>query len=120
MACRGGVLFEWLFSYSIVFSIVPNVWISRLIAEGFIEEKIWQKHRVRRYEVEEALTHCQVIRLRHRKEPLRSVVIGATQTGRMLKIILEFKGKGSYFLVTAMDLDPKEKRQYGKKIKGHT
>jgi len=78
VACRGGVLFEWLFSYSIVFSIVPNVWISRLIVEGFIEEKIWQKHRVRRYEVEEALTHRQVIRLRHRKEPLRSVVIGAT------------------------------------------
>ncbi len=96
------------------------MWIGRLIVEDFIEEKIWQKHRVRRYEVEEALTHRQTIRLRHRKDPLRSVAIGATQTGRMLKIILEFQGKGRYFLVTAMDLTLKEKRQYGKKIKGHT
>ena len=48
------------------------------------------------------------------------VVVGATHTGRLLKIILEFQGKGRYFLVTAMDLNPKEKRQYGKKIKGHT
>ena len=95
------------------------MWISRLVIEDFIEEKIWQKHRVRRYGVEEALTHRQAIRLRHRKEPLRSVVIGATQTGRMLKIILEFQGKGRYFLVTAMELGPKERKQYGKKIKGH-
>ena len=95
------------------------MWINRLVIEDFIEEKIWQKHRVRRYEVEEALTHRQAIRLRHRKEPLRSVVIGATQTGRMLKIILEFQGKGRYFLVTAMELGPKERKQYGKKIKGH-
>jgi hypothetical protein len=99
---------------------VPNVWIHRLIIENFIEEKIWQKHRVRRYEVEEALTHRQAIRLRHKRDPVRIVAVGATHTGRMLKIVLEFQGKGRYFLVTAMDLNPKEKRQYGKKIKGRT
>ncbi len=99
---------------------MPNVWISRLIIEDFIEEKIWQKHRVRRYEVEEALTHRQAIRLRHKRDPVRIVVVGATHAGRLVKVILEFQGKGRYFLVTAMDLTPKEKRQYGKKIKGHT
>lgn len=99
---------------------MPNVWISRLVIEDFIEEKIWQKHRVRRYEVEEVLTYRQAIRLRHKRDPVRIVLIGATHTGRLLKIILEFQGKGRYFLVTAMDLNPKEKRQYAKKIKGHT
>ena len=96
------------------------MWLQKLIIRGFIEEKIWEKHRVRRHEVEEALTHRQAIRLRHKKEPVRSVVIGATQGGRLLKIILEFRGKGSYFLVTAMELNAKEKRHYGKKIKGRS
>ena len=96
------------------------MWLQKLIIRGFIEEKIWEKHRVRRYEIEEALTHRQAIRLRHKKDPVRSVVIGATQGGRLLKIILEFQGKGYYFLVTAMDLNAKEKRHYGKKIKGHS
>lgn len=96
------------------------MWINGLVIEDFIEEKIWQKHRVRRYEVEEVLTHRQAIRLRHKRDPVRIVVVGATHTGRLLKIILEFQGKGRYFLVTAMDLTHKEKRQYGKKIKGHT
>ena len=96
-----------------------NVWLNKLIVKDFIEEKIWEKHRVKQHEVEEALTHRQAIRLRHKKNPVRLVVIGGTQTGRLLKIILEFQGKGRYFLVTAMDLNAKEKKHYGKKIKGH-
>jgi hypothetical protein len=96
------------------------VWLQKLIVEPFIEEKIWEKHRVKRYEVEEVLTHRHAIRLRHRKDPVRTVVIGATQGGRLLKVILEFQGGGHYFLVTAMDLNTKEKRGYGKKVKGHS
>ena len=109
-----------MFSYTIAFSIQLNVWLNRLIVEDFIEEKIWEKHRVKRQEVEESLTHRQAIRLRHGKNPVRTVVIGATQTGRPLKIILEFQGRGRYFLVTAMDLNAKERRRYEKKIKGHS
>lgn len=96
------------------------MWLHKLIVRRFIEEKIWEKHRVRRHEIEEALAHRRAVRLRHRKDPVRSVVIGATQGGRLLKIVLEFQGGGSYFLVTAMDLDAKEKRHYGKKIKGRS
>src|SRR5262245_35181035 len=40
--------------------------------------------------------------------------------GRFLKIILEFHGQGRYFLVTAMDMELKEKRRYGKKITGRS
>jgi hypothetical protein len=47
-------------------------------------------------------------------------VLGATQNGRLLKVILQYQGQGQYFLVTAMDMESKEKRRYGKKIKGHS
>ncbi|MGH7810588.1 MAG: hypothetical protein ACREP5_09965 [Candidatus Binatia bacterium] len=97
-----------------------KLWLSKLIVTVFIEEKIWQKHRVRRYEIEEVLAQRQTIRLRHKKDPIRIVVVGATQARRLLKIILQFHGRGRYFLVTAMDLTSKERKQYGKKITRHS
>jgi len=97
-----------------------NLWLSKLIVESFIEEKIWDKHRVTRSEIEEALAHRRAIRLRHRQHPVRVVVISATLAGRMVKIILQFQGKGRYFLVTAMDLTAKERKQYGKKVAGYS
>ena len=45
--------------------------------------------------------------------------MGATRGDRLLKIVLQFHGKGRYFLVTAMDMTAKERKQYGKKIAGH-
>jgi len=96
------------------------LWLNKLIVKAFIEEKIWEKHRVRRHEIEEVLAHRQAIRLRHKKDPVRVVIIGATQARRLLKIILQFYGSGRYFLVTAMDLTAKERKQYGKKITGHS
>jgi hypothetical protein len=96
------------------------LWLSRLVVKAFIEEKIWEKHRVTRYEIEEALTHRRAIRLRHKKNPVRVVVISTTLARRLLKIILQFHGKGRYFLVTAMDLAARERKQYGKKITGHS
>jgi hypothetical protein len=96
------------------------LWLSRLIVKAFIEEKIWEKHRVTRYEIEEALTHRRAIRLRHKKNPVRVVVISATLARRLLKIVLQFRGKGRYFLVTAMDLTARERKQYGKKITGYS
>jgi hypothetical protein len=96
------------------------LWLSRLIVKAFIEEKIWEKHQVTRYEIEEALTHPRAIRLRHKKNPVRVVVISATFARRLLKIVLQFHGKGRYFLVTAMDLTVRERKQYGKKITGHS
>jgi len=96
------------------------MWLKKLIVADFIEEKIWEKHQVTRVEVEECLLSQRSMRLRHRKNPVRSVVLGDTQVGRFLKIILEFHGQGRYFLVTAMDMEPKEKRRYGKKIKGYS
>jgi hypothetical protein len=58
--------------------------------------------------------------LRHKKNPVRVVVISATLARRLLKIVLQFHGKGRYFLVTAMDLTARERKQYGKKITGHS
>jgi uncharacterized DUF497 family protein len=96
------------------------LWLNKLIVKPFIAEKIWEKHRVRRHEVEEVLAHRQAIRLRHKKDPVRVVIIGATQARRLLKIIVQFHGRGRYFLVTAMDLTAEERKQYGKKITGHS
>ena len=109
-----------LFSWNVAPSILYELWLDKLIVKAFIEEKIWEKHRVRRHEIEEVLAHRQAIRLRHKQNPVRVVIIGATQARRLLKIILQFHGKGRYFLVTAMDLTAKERKQYGKKITGHS
>jgi len=97
-----------------------ELWLNQLIVTAFIAEKIWEKHRVRRYEVDEVLAHRQAIRLRHKQDPVRVVVIGGTQARRLLKIILQFQGRGRYFLVTAMDLTGKERTRYEKKIAGHS
>jgi ribulose bisphosphate carboxylase small subunit len=96
------------------------LWLNKLIVKAFIEEKIWQKHRVKRNEIEEVLAHRRAIRLRHKKNPVRVVILGPTQTRRLLKIILQFQGEGRYFLVTALDLTNKERMQYGKKITRHS
>jgi len=96
------------------------MWLKRLIVEDFIEEKLWEKHQVTREEVEECLVNGRSIRLRHKRNPVRLVVLGATQSGRLLKIILEFQGRGQYFLVTAMNMEAEERKRYGKKVKGHS
>ena len=96
------------------------MWLKKLIVADFIEEKIWEKHQITRAEIEECLVNQRSMRLRHKKNPVRSIVLGVTQVGRFLKIILEFHGQGRYFLVTAMDMEPKEKRRYGKRIKGRS
>jgi uncharacterized DUF497 family protein len=96
------------------------VWLKKLIVADFIKEKIWEKHQVSRLEVEECLVNRRNVRLRHKKNPARSIVLGATENGRLLKIILEFQGQGRYFLITALEMEPKEKRRYGKKIKGNS
>jgi len=55
------------------------LWLNKLIVKAFIEEKLWEKHRVRRHEIEEVLAHRQAIRLRQKQNPVRVVIIGATQ-----------------------------------------
>ena len=52
-----------------------ELWLNQLIVTAFIAEKIWEKHRVRRYEVDEVLAHRQAIRLRHKQDPVRVVVM---------------------------------------------
>jgi uncharacterized DUF497 family protein len=96
------------------------MWLKKLIVKDFIEEKLWEKHQVTRGEVEECLVNRRSIRLRHKRNPVRLIVLGVTQGGRLLKIILEFQGRGQYFLVTAMNMEPEERKQYGKKVKGHS
>jgi hypothetical protein len=96
------------------------MWLKRLIIADFIEEKIWEKHQVTGVEVEECILSSRSLRLRHPKNPARNIILGATVRGRLLKIVLEFHGQGRYFLVTALEMDAKEKRRYGKKIKGHS
>jgi hypothetical protein len=43
------------------------------------------------------LLHRQAIRLTHKKDPVRVVIIGATQARRLLRIILQFHGRERYF-----------------------
>ena len=74
-----------------------ELWLNKLIVTAFIEEKIWEKHPARRHEIEEVLAHRRAIRLRHKKDPVRVVIVGATQARRLLKIILESMEKAAIF-----------------------
>ena len=83
-----------------------------------VEEKLRNKHRVTRDEVEQVLDsnprfHFAETGHVHGENLYRA--IGQTDAGRYLVIIFVYKSDQSALVISARDLTAKERRQYAKK-----
>ena len=90
-----------------IYVTYPLIWRQRTI------DKIWQKHQLSPEEVEEAVFDDEPI---CHKGPSNSYCIyGRAMSGRYLFIILREKNRGAqYRVITARDMQDKEKRYYKK------
>ncbi len=85
--------------------------LDELVWDGFNSKHI-TKHEVTQEEVAEA---CQnrwdVSEAKHG----RLLLVGKTNSGRWISVVLADKGNGAYYPVTARDSDKKERRQANEK-----
>ncbi len=82
-----------------------------------VEQKLVRKHRVFGDEVEELFTQKPHVRL-VRKGKIQGqnlyVALGRTEAGRYLSVFFIRKDKGVALVITARDMDSKEKKLYVK------
>ena len=73
------------------------------------------KHHVTPEEVEEAIFEGNTIILKGKEK--RYIVLSKTVSGRYLTVVVAFKLKGRVQVITARDMDDKEKQYYKRKGK---
>jgi uncharacterized DUF497 family protein len=88
------------------------IWLSQVV------DKLARKHHVSAEEVEQvfgqrARIYFHERGLRQGEDVYRA--LGRTDAGRYLVVIFIYKGQGRALIITARDMDAKERRQYGKK-----
>jgi uncharacterized DUF497 family protein len=83
-----------------------------------VVDKLAVKHHVEPYEVEQALDNTPKIRFLEKGEREGENVymaLGQTDAGRYLAILFIYKMTYEALILSARDMAPKERRQYGKK-----
>jgi uncharacterized DUF497 family protein len=91
----------------LIFITYPLIWTQAVV------DKIWQKHRVTPEEVEEVIYNNKPIC--HKGTSSSYCIYGQAISGRYLFIVIMKKGKGAlYKIVTARQMQDKEKRYYEK------
>lgn len=88
--------------------------IARIISTLEREAHIWEKHRVTRDEVEEACFNEPLV-VRGREGC--HVVLGQTEAGRYLHVVVVLMNRGRARLITARDVTPQERRYYQRRGK---
>jgi len=73
------------------------------------------RHNVTPQEVEEALFESNAIVLKGREK--RYIILSQTTSGRYLTMVVAFKLKGRVQVITARDMDEKERKYYKRKGK---
>lgn len=94
-----------------------TVEIKEAIIPFEIEQKLNWKHQVQAYEVEEVLAQRPHIRFAakgHVKGEDLYSALGQTEAGRYLVVFFLNKGRGKVLVISARDMDAKERKQYGK------
>lgn len=90
-----------------IFITYPLIWTQAVV------DKIWHKHRVTPEAVQEAIYDDKPIC--HKGTSISYCVYGQAVSGRYLFIVVRKKGKGArYKVITARDMQDKEKRYYKK------
>ncbi len=83
-----------------------------------IVEKLQGKHAVEVHEVVETLSTRPLFRFLekgHRKGEHLYLGLGQTDAGRYLAVFFVFKDKNTALVVSARDMKPRERRQYGQR-----
>lgn len=82
-----------------------------------VEQKLLWKHQVFGDEVEEVFEkgpHIRVVQKGMVKGQNLYAALGRTQAGRYLSVFFINKGKGVVIVISARDMDKKERKLYGK------
>ncbi|HEV8711410.1 MAG TPA: BrnT family toxin [Candidatus Binatia bacterium] len=88
------------------------IWLRNIV------DKLTAKHHVEIHEVEQALNNRPKIRFMEKGERKGEDVymaLGQTDAGRYLAILFIYKKTKEALVLSARDMAPKERRQYGKK-----
>ena len=83
-----------------------------------VVDKLVSKHQVETYEVEEVFNGKQKIRFvqkGEREEEDVYLALGQTDSGRYLAVLFIYKQTKEALILSARDMETKERRQYGKK-----
>lgn len=91
---------------------MATLWIDELEIDPQIEDKPWVKHHVDVDEVEEVCFG------QHRAERTRAglyLILGQTDAGRFVAVILAPKGGGHWKIVSAREMTDPERRRYGRR-----
>ena len=83
-----------------------------------IEDKLDYKHNVLVEEVEQVLfdqPHVRFVEKGHREGEDLYAAYGQTVDGRWLIVFFVLKGKGTVLIISARDMDRKERRLYAKR-----
>ena len=83
-----------------------------------VVDKLYSKHQVETYEVENVLNCRPKIRFVEKGDREGEDVylaLGQTEAGRYLAILFIYKQTHEALILSARDMEPKERRQYAKK-----
>ncbi len=92
-------------------------WIAELRILERIEEKLWQKHRVSMYEVEEVLLDVDPAPYAERGREGLWLIYGRTDAGRYLLVVLADHGGGVAWVVTAREMTDAERNRYRRRVR---
>jgi uncharacterized protein len=84
----------------------------------YVLDKLAWKHHVNEQEVRQALRNRPKVRFWQRGRYERKdlyLALGQTDAGRYLSVFFIRKEKGTAYIISARDMDQKERRMYGKK-----
>jgi uncharacterized DUF497 family protein len=91
--------------------------INRIVWYGKFVDKLWEKHRVDVHEAEEVLQNYGRMRRvgrGHVKGEDVYLALGQTDAGRYLSVFFIYKQSQEAIVISARDMDPKERREYEK------
>lgn len=92
--------------------IKGTIWLRNIV------DKLIEKHHVETYEVEQVLSNQPKFRFVEkgkRENENVYLALGKTDAGRYLIVLLIYKQNGEALILSARDMAPKERKQYGKK-----
>ena len=91
--------------------------INRIVWYGNFVDKLWEKHQVDVHEAQEVLQNYGRVRRvgrGHVKGEDVYLALGQTDAGRSLSVFSIYKQSREAIVISARDMDPKERREYEK------